>query len=107
MKITKTKEVVTEDIELLPGVYYYEDEDVVSHKFTLKESEEGYQGFILETLHFFSNKLGIIIREDGAWDEEGLPYSFKQFILGISGKKIEKEEYYKERTEIIEKLKNE
>ena len=38
MKLTKKKEVVTEEIELLPGTYYYEDEDVVSHKFTLMES---------------------------------------------------------------------
>ena len=42
MKLTKKKEVVTEEIELLTGTYYYEDEDVVSHKFTLKESEEEY-----------------------------------------------------------------
>ena len=104
MKLTKKKEVVTEEIELLTGTYYYEDEDVVSHKFTLKESEEGYQDFILETLHFFSNKLGIIIREDGAWDEEGLPYSFKQFILGEAGKEITKEDFEKERQEILEKL---
>lgn len=104
MKLTKKKEVVTEEIELLPGTYYYEDEDVVSHKFTLKESEKGYQDFILETLYFFSNKLGIIIREDGTWDEEGLPYSFKQFILGEAGKEITKEDFEKERQEILEKL---
>ena len=42
MKLTKKKEVVTEEIVLLTGSYYYEDEDVVSHKFTLKESEEEY-----------------------------------------------------------------
>ncbi len=27
MKITKTKEVLTEEIEILPGTYYFEDEN--------------------------------------------------------------------------------
>ena len=104
MKLTKKKEVITEEIELLSGTYYYEDEDVVSHKFTLKESEDGYYEYVLEILHYFSNKLGIIIREDGTWDEEGLPYSFKQFILGEAGKEITKEEFEKEREDILKNL---
>lgn len=104
MKITKTKEVATEEIEVKAGTYYFEDENVVAYKFILMEEEENYSEYILETLHSFSNRLGIIIREDGTWDEVGLPYVFKQFILGIAGTKIEKEEYYKERQEILDKL---
>ena len=66
--------------------------------------EEGYQDFILESLYSYSNKVGIIIREDDAWDETDLPYSFREFILGKSGKEITEEEYEKERKEIIKKL---
>lgn len=104
MKITKTKEVVTEEVEIKSGTYYLEYENIISHKFILNDPEEDYSEYVLETLYNFSNKIGIFIKKDGAWDEEDLPYVLKQFILGISGKKIEKEDYYKEREEIKQKL---
>jgi hypothetical protein len=106
MKITKTKKVVEEDIEVQPGTYYFEDEYMVFQKFTLKEMEDDYYDYIQETLHCSHELNGIKVYEHGAWDENDLPYVFKQFILGIAGKKIEKEEYYKERTEILDKLKH-
>jgi hypothetical protein len=104
MKLAKKKEVVTEEIEVKAGLYYFEDSDVISHKFILKEEEENYTEYILETLHSFSNRIGIIIKEDGAWEAEELPYVFQKFILGISGKKIEKEDFDKEKQEILNKL---
>lgn len=104
MKIVKLKEVVTEEIELKVGTYYFEDENIVSHKFTLSEPEDEYSDYTLEILQGFSNVTGIRIKEGGAWDEEDLPYAFKQFILGVAGKEITKEEYDKERQEILDKL---
>lgn len=106
MKITKTKEVITEDIDVQPGTYYFECGSHIARKFTLFEKEDdSLQEFVFETLYGFSNRTGINMLEDNAWDENDLPYDFKQFILGIAGKKIEKEQYYKERTEILNKLK--
>jgi hypothetical protein len=104
MKITKTKEVVTEDLEIIPGEYYFEDEYKVIHKFILKEADDDCSDYIQETLHKSHQLNGIRVHNSYAFDENDLPYAFKQFILGISGKKIEKEDYYKERKQILEKL---
>ena len=95
---------MSEEIDVQPGTYYFEDEYVSSNKFTLMHIEDGYQDFTLETLYFQSNKFGVIIREDGAWDEEDLPYNFKQFILGEAGKDITKEEFEKEKQEVINRI---
>jgi len=104
MKITKTKEVITEEVEVNPGTYYFEDEDLISYKMVVEEvDEEGFADYTLETITNFGNITGIRIRKE--WmDADNIPYVFKQFILGISGKKIEKEEYYKEREEVKQKL---
>jgi len=104
MLVTKTKKVITEEIEVIPGTYYFEDENITAYKFTLEEVEDGYSNFTLEMLMSFSGLTGIRIKEDGAWDENDLPHVFKEFILGISGKKIEKEDYYTERKQILDKL---
>lgn len=104
MKITKTKKTVIEDIDVQPGSYFFQDENAMYSKLVLGESEDDYSKFTLEILTNFSDVWGIRFREDGAWDESDLPYGFRQFILGVGGKKIEKEEYYKERAEILEKL---
>jgi hypothetical protein len=104
MKITKTKEVVTEDIEVKAGTYYFEDDDIISHKFTLAEPEEDYTEYIIETLRSSYNNYGIRIVEDGAWYSDQLPYTFKQFILGIAGKEITKEDFDKEKQEVLDKL---
>ncbi len=103
MKITKTKEVVTEDIEIKAGIYYFEDDDLVVYKFVLEETEDDYTNYMLEIVQNFSNIYSLTIKKDGAWDEEGLPWRAKQFFLGGT-KKIEKEQYYKERTELLERL---
>lgn len=103
MKITKSKEVVTEEIEINAGIYYFEDSDLTSHKIIMEEEEDGYTYYVLETLYNFGNIFGIRVRQD-SMDSKNIPYVFKQFILGISGKKIEKEDYYKEREEIKQKL---
>jgi len=104
MKITKTKEIITEEVQIKTGTYYFEDENIIAYKFVLHEPEEDYSEYELETLQSYANLNSIKIKEDGAWDENDLPYVFKQFILGISGKEILKEDYYKERQQILEKL---
>lgn len=99
MKITKTKEVVTEEVEVLDGVYYFES-DLTSNRIKIEDEE-----FTMETLLNFASPLGIKVIEDYiAEDGFNLPYVFKQFILGESGKRIEKKEYYKEREEVLKRL---
>jgi len=107
MKITKTKEVITEEIEVVPGTYYFEDENIIAHRFILKEPEDEYSEYMLETLYSNSNKVGIIIREDGTWDDEHLPFVFSQFITGNGGKQITKEDFEKERQEVLKRLADE
>lgn len=103
MKIAKKKEVVTEEIEIKAGTYYFEC-DLISYCFTLKEEDEwGHADFKLETLTNFGNVYGIRIREDYC-DSESIPYDFKQFILGEAGKEITEEEFKKEKEEILKRL---
>jgi len=102
MKITKKKEVVTEEIELLPGTYYFECYEGSYHKIVLEE-DEGFD-YVLESIENYASPYGIRVRKDFIVDQEELPYKFEAFILGKSGKKIEKEEFEKERQEILEKL---
>lgn len=45
------------------------------------------------------------MKEDYAFDGEGLPYKFSAFIREISGQKIEKEEFEEQKQEVINKLK--
>jgi hypothetical protein len=104
MKITKTKEIVTEEIEIKAGTYYFEDEDIISHKFILNEPDDDYTEYSVETLRSSYNNYGIRIVEEGAWDSDQLPYTFKQFILGVGGKEITEEEFNKEKQEILKKL---
>ena len=104
MKITKTEKIAVVEVEIQPGTYYFEDEYRVIHKFTLKEAEDDCSDYIQETLHKSHALYGIKVYNSYAYDENDLPYVFKQFILGISGQKIEKEDYYKERKEILDKL---
>lgn len=104
MKITKEIKTVTEEIEVKAGTYYFEDEEIVAHKFTLEEPQENYSEYKMETLFSNSNRVGIIIREDGAWDGEDLPYKFSAFIKGVGGKEITKEEFYKEKQEVLNRL---
>jgi hypothetical protein len=104
MKITKTKEVITEEIEVEIGTYYFEDESLFTYKIEIKDSEEDdYCDYIMEIVSNFSNICGIRIKDDFC-NSENVPYEFRQFILGIAGKKITKEEFEKEKQEVLKRL---
>lgn len=106
MKITKTKEVVTEEIEVQQGEYYF-DIQARSHKMTVGETDEdGYTKYKMETLNNFGNIYSIRVYDDECNSEE-VPYDFKQFILGEAGKKITKEEFDFEKQDILKRITNE
>ena len=44
------------------------------------------------------------MRKDWIADQEHLPYKFEAFILGTSGKKIEKEEFEEQKKQVIERI---
>lgn len=106
MKLIKTKKVetVTEEIDILPGTYYFEDDDLISYKMILpEEDEDGFCDYILESVRNFGNVFGIIVKDD--WlDKDKLPFVFENFILGNGGKKIKQKEYQLERQDVLNKL---
>lgn len=104
MKLTKKKEVVTEEIELLPGIYYFECYEGSYHKIVLEE-DEGFD-YVLESIENYASPYGIRVRKDWIADQEHLPYKFEAFILGTSGKKIEKEEFEEQKKQVIERIIN-
>lgn len=104
MKITKTKEVITEEIEIQAGIYYFEDSNLFSYKMILFETDEyGFADYKMEILSNFGNIYGIRIREEYL-SSDNVPYEFKQFILGKSGKEISQQEFEKERQDILKRL---
>jgi hypothetical protein len=104
MKITKTKEVVTEEIEVKPGEYYFEDSDSRTFKMVFGETDkDGYTKYKLETLNNFGNIYSVRVYDDECSSED-VPYDFKQFILGEAGKKITKEEFEYEKQDILKRL---
>lgn len=103
MKITKTKEVVTEEIEVSPGEYYFECQECISHKMILTDYDEGLDYFY-ESVEDWGSPYGIRVRKDTIFDGEELPYKFSAFIRGISGKKIEKEDFDKVKQQVLERL---
>ena len=104
MKITKKKEVVTEEIELLSGTYYFECYEGSYHKIILEENE-GFD-YIIESIENYASPYGIRVRKDWIADQEELPYKFEAFILGKSGKKIEKEDFEEQKKQVIERIIN-
>lgn len=103
MKIIKAKEVVTEEIEVKIGTYYF-DIQARSYKMTIeKTNEEGYTKYKLETLNNFGNIYSIRIYDDEC-TSENIPYEFKQFYLGETGRKIEKKEFDLERQDILNRI---
>lgn len=103
MKIIKTKEIVTEEIEVKEGTYYF---DIQSrcYKITIEETDkDGYTKYKMETLNNFGNIYSIRIYDDECTSED-VPYEFKQFYLGDAGRKIEKEEFDLEKQDILNKL---
>ena len=105
MKITKKKEVVTEEIEIKAGTYYFKCQDNEFHKMELGETDDnGVTNYKCTYVSNFSDIFSIKIREDYTFDEEHLPYKFSAFIREISGKKIEKEEFEQQKQEVISRL---
>ncbi len=105
MKITKEEVVVVNEVDVLPGVYYFECSDHFSH--CLAVSSPGkwndYE-YRIETLKNFANLCSIMVREEEVYEGDDLPYHFKKFMLGLEGKEITEEEFKKERQEILERL---
>lgn len=103
MKIIKKKEVVTEQIEVQPGTYYFEIQ-LRSYKMTFGDTDkDGYTKYKIETLNNFGNVYSIKVYEDECTTED-VPYFFKQFILGEEGRKITKEEFEEEKEDILKRI---
>lgn len=105
MKITVKKEVVSEQVEVKPGTYYFSDESLIYYKAVVSEKDKnGMSLFRLEYTKSFANVYGITVREDELYEGDDIDYSFKQFYLDIAGQKIEKEEFEEEKQDIIKRL---
>lgn len=107
MKVTKKKEVVTEEIDLQPGTYYFECSEGSLHKMVLTEYDDEGLDYFYETVDSWGSPYGIRVRKDVIFNEEELPYKFSAFIREISGKKIGKEEYDTEKEETLKRILNE
>lgn len=105
MKITKKKEVVTEEIELLPGVYYFKCNEGNYHKITLLEyDDEIGTEYVYESVENYNNHYGIRVRKDFIVDEAELPYKFSAFTREVSGEKVEKEDFEEQKRQLIERI---
>lgn len=106
MKVTKTKEVITEKIELKAGEYYFMCNDAMYYKVKIIDSpEEASIDFEYEQVENFSDAWSIRARKDFAYDEDELPYKFSAYLREVGGKKITKEEFEKQRHEVLNKIK--
>ena len=105
MKITKKKEVVPEEIEVEEGTYYFECQEGIVHKMVLTE-EEDTTDYFYESVESYLNNYGVRVRRDSITDGEELPYKFSAFIRGVSGKKIEREEFEEQKKQVIERIIN-
>lgn len=103
MKITKKKEIISEEVQVIPGTYYFEN-DLIVYKMEIGEPKDGWSEFRQEKVVSFSDKFGISVEQDDLYSEDDIPYYFKQFYLGIQGKKIEKEEFYKEKEDVLKRI---
>lgn len=97
LKITKKKEVISEEIEVEKRTYCFE-RDLVSYR--VKFYEDFYT---MEVLHNFANIKGVRINVFDEWDS--IPYQFEQFVLEGYNKEIEEEQFLKEKQEILSQLK--
>lgn len=104
MKLTKIKEVVKEEIEVNSGECYFECSEGSYHKMILTTYDDDGLDYFLESVENWSSPYGIRVRKDTIFDAEELPYKFSAFIREISGKKIEKEEFYKVKQEVLNRL---
>jgi hypothetical protein len=105
MKVIKKKEVVVEEIEVSSGEYYFECQEGISHKMVLTDYDDG-EGldYFYEFIENYNNNYGIRVRKDTVFDGEEFPYKFSAFMRAISGKKIEKEKFEKEKQQVLERL---
>lgn len=104
MKLTQKKEIVVEEIDIKPGTYYFECFEGVYHKMILTVYEEEGLDYFLEEVYNFGSPYGIRVKKDTIFDAEELPYKFQGFLRKISGKKITKEEFEKEREDVLKRL---
>lgn len=105
MRITVKKEVISEQVDVKPGTYYFSDDNLVYYKAVISEEDKnGITLFRLEYTKSFSNVYGITVREDELYEGDEMDYSFKQFYLGLAGQKIEKEEFEEEKQDILKRL---
>lgn len=103
MKIIKKKEVVSEEVEVIPGIYYFQN-DLIDYKIVIYDQQEGYSPYWFEKVVGFGNQFGISINTDSLYSEEEIPYYFKQFYLGIEGKKIEEKEFNEVKEEVLKRI---
>ena len=106
MKITKKKEIVTEEIEVEAGTYYFQCQEGAVHKMVLTYYDDEAEGvdYNMESVESWFSPYGIRVRKDIAFDEEEFPYKFSAFIREISGKKIEKEEFEQQKQQVIKRI---
>ena len=105
MKITKTKEVVKEYKEIQKGSYFFTCQEGILHKFMLsEEDEDGIYEYFYETLNNYNNQYWIKVKKDFITDAEELPYKVSAFFRDVSGKVITRDEYNKEREEVLKRL---
>ena len=108
MKVTKTKEIVTEEIEVNPGTYYFKCEDGDYYKFILEKTDgDGSTNYTYTSVTNFSDIFGIRVKEDYIIFNDNIPYTFSAFIREISGKKIEKEDFEQQKQEVIKRIADE
>lgn len=104
MKLTKTTKIVTEDVEVLEGVYYYKDSNGSSYKTIIKHYEDDGIDYIHERVELFYNMTRITVSKDIVFESEEIPYIFASYITGIGGEKITEEEFNKQKQEVLNKL---
>ena len=104
MKIEKTKEVVTEEIDVQPGTYYFECQEGILHKMILTDYGEEGLDYFLESVEQWGSPYGIRVRKDSVFNGEEFPYKFSAFIREISGKKITKRDFDKVKQQVLKRL---
>lgn len=105
MKIIKKKEIISEEIEVSIGTYYFECHEGSYHKIELTDYDNGEgMEYIIESVENYVTPYGIRVRTDVIFDGEEFPYKFSAFIREISGKKIEKEEFEQQKQEVIKRI---
>lgn len=101
MKIVKRKEVITEEIEIPDGTYYFRKQGSEFFKITLEQDEE-ITDCIYESIDDYWDSFGIHI-DKYSTDEMPLRVTLK-FLREEEYIKITEEEYNKTKLEVISRL---